>query len=417
MVISKKKFNVGFFVLVSVFSIFILKIFNISERNSNFSTLLPCEKIQCAQGFICSNPSLTSSKKFYKCAFLLENVTDKNEKAFYEAKGQIFVLIPRKIVEAHYPKKLYSVQSSDVIVENGANIKFSVNVLNEDEKLFIADNAQFLGWKNKISYFRGNARLNFKRLLSTWGSAGGFLLALLSGSREYTEDSISQFFALAGLSHVLALSGMHVSIFSCTTEKLFKNICGKKVTSVISLCSVILFVWFAGLSPSLSRALISSLLIFFTSFFCIKTDSLNLLALTFLIQIMIFPADFFSVSFILSYLSLCGILCLSKFFSYHFARFSGRTIGSSLASSTSAILFTSPVCVKIFGYICPIGIISTMIISPLVTWFLIIGIFCVIFSLIFPAISSPLGTILQILYYVIKCVSGFFAKFPPIYFS
>ena len=46
-----------------------------------------------------------------------------------------------------------------------------------------------------------------------WGSAGGLLLALLSASKEYTSSAFSDAFRLAGLSHILALSGMHVSIF------------------------------------------------------------------------------------------------------------------------------------------------------------------------------------------------------------
>ena len=75
---------------------------------------------------------------------------------------------------------------------------------------------------------------------------------------------------------------------------------------------------------------------------------------------------------------------------------------------------TSPISAFIWGYITPIGIISTIIISPLVTFFLVFGLISVILCLIFPFLSYPLGTILQIVYYIIEYVAFLFAKVPPI---
>ena len=95
-----------------------------------------------------------------------------------------------------------------------------------------------------------------------WGNAGGLLLALLSSSKEYTSFEFSNAFRLAGLSHILALSGMHVSIFSTLTEKSFFKIFGKNKTNFLSLIIVLLFVWFAGIAPSLTRAMISTIIIF-----------------------------------------------------------------------------------------------------------------------------------------------------------
>ena len=247
-----------------------------------------------------------------------------------------------------------------------------------------------------------------------WGSAGGLLLALLSASKEYTSSAFSESFRLAGLSHILALSGMHVSIFSGITEKTFKNIFGKNKTQIISLCSVILFVWFAGLSPSLARALISTIILFLIKKIGIKMQVLEVLCLSFLIQIMILPQDSSAISFILSYLALFGILTLGELIKPFLTKFLGSNLTSSVSASIGAVLMTSPISAFIWGYITPIGIISTIIISPLVTFFLVFGLISVILCLIFPFLSYPLGTILQIVYYVIEKVAFLFAKVPPI---
>ena len=53
-----------------------------------------------------------------------------------------------------------------------------------------------------------------------WNEAGGLFLALISGIREYTDQSAADSFRRAGLSHILALSGMHLSLFSGITAKI-----------------------------------------------------------------------------------------------------------------------------------------------------------------------------------------------------
>jgi predicted membrane metal-binding protein len=89
-------------------------------------------------------------------------------------------------------------------------------------------------------------------------------------------------------------------------------------------------------------------------------------------------------------------------------------LSSTVSASVGAVLMTSPISAIIWGYITPIGIFSTIIISPLVTFFLVFGLISVILCLIFPFLSYPLGTILQIVYYIIEYVAFLFAKVPPI---
>ncbi|MCR5698389.1 MAG: ComEC/Rec2 family competence protein [Treponemataceae bacterium] len=390
-----------------------ISIFSLKSRDAHFFSLYPNDKIVQVKGTVKSNPVISASKNFYRCALEVENCSTKY--GFSTAGGKINLLIPKQFVEAHYPKKLYF-KSNVPCIESGAVLSCKVSLIDDEQRLFKTEEIDFIRWDNRVSFFRALCRINFKRLLAMWGSAGGFLLALLSASKEYTEDVVSESFRLAGLSHILALSGMHVSIFSSTSEKVFK-FTGKRITEILSLFSVILFVWFAGFSPSLTRALLGCLISFVLGLFCIKIKSLDTVCIAFLIQIVIFPSDFSSVSFMLSYLALLGITLISNPISRILSRFIGNYLGNSLASSISAISFTGFLSAKIFGFISPIGIISSIFISPLVTCFLILGLICIILSLIFPFLSVPLGTILQILYYMIKQISIIFAKVDPIFIN
>ena len=174
--------------------------------------------------------------------------------------------------------------------------------------------------------------------------------------------------------------------------------------------------WFAGIAPSLTRAMISTIIIFIAAKLNLKLKIIDVLCLSFLIQLSLYPQDSSSISFILSYLALFGILTVGTYIKPFLTNFLGTTLSSSLSSSIGAVLVTIPVCAVIWGYITPIGIISTIFISPLVTFFLIFGLISVIICLIFPFFTYPLGTILQIVYYLIDNVATFFAKVPPIIF-
>lgn len=418
----QKKLNefLSNFTLVNYIAIFsIVLIYGFSLKNvSSFSCLIDNHKIYSAQGWVSSNPVITSSGKYYKCDFIPSFVKSKKELSTFSTNGKITLLIPKEIIETHYPGKLYSTIGESIFVEEGSILNVQIEQLNKktDESFFIVKKAEFLGWKNFLSKIRGFFRLQFKRLMYMWGNAGGLLLALLSSSKEYTSFEFSNAFRLAGLSHILALSGMHVSIFSTLTEKSFFKILGKNKTNFLSLIIVLLFVWFAGIAPSLTRAMISTIIIFITAKLNLKLKILDVLCLSFLIQLSLYPQDSSSISFILSYLALFGILTVGTYIKPFLTNFLGTTLSSSLSSSIGAVLVTIPVCAVIWGYITPIGIISTIFISPLVTFFLIFGLISVIICLIFPFFTYPLGTILQIVYYLIDNVATLFAKVPPIIF-
>ena len=418
----QKKLNDFFsnFTLVNYIAIFsIVLIYGFSLKNvSTFSCLIENHKIYFAQGWVSSNPIITSSGKYYKCDFIPSFVKSKKELSTFSTNGKITLLIPKEIIETHYPGKLYSTIGESIFVEEGSILNVQIEQLNKknDESFFIVKKAEFLGWKNFLSKIRGFFRLQFKRLMYMWGNAGGLLLALLSSSKEYTSFEFSNAFRLAGLSHILALSGMHVSIFSTLTEKSFFKILGKNKTNFLSLIIVLLFVWFAGIAPSLTRAMISTIIIFIAAKLNLKLKIIDVLCLSFLIQLSLYPQDSSSISFILSYLALFGILTVGTYIKPFLTNFLGTTLSSSLSSSIGAVLVTIPVCAVIWGYITPIGIISTIFISPLVTFFLIFGLISVIICLIFPFFTYPLGTILQIVYYLIDNVATLFAKVPPINF-
>ena len=413
MVTKTRNYSLFVSVIVLLF-IFYSPLFNIKLDRGVFC-LTDLHKINKIDGKITSSPVKCSNEKYYSTNILLNKVSTKSNETF-SCNGLIKVYIPAKIIEAYFPEKLYSSSHSkkNCIYETGG--QYCLSGFYKNNSFYVSEclsNSWENSLKGKIEYLRAMCRLQFKRCLASWGSAGGLLLALLCGSREYTDTNISNAFQLSGLSHILALSGMHLSMFSGIAMFFGKKSKRKKLNFTIRFLTLIIFVWFAGVSPSLLRAFICALLVMLFSYFDEKSpDMLSILCLSFILQIMISPADLKSLGFILSYGALAGIILFNKFFQIIFIKIMPKYPALSLASSTSAQAFTIPISLKNFGFYSPIGIIATCFISPLITAYIYSGLIFIILSFIFPFISNIGGIFMNFQYNIINYLVLIFSKVP-----
>lgn len=389
-------------------------VFYNTSKNNYFFTIIDNSKINSIIGYVQSNPVKTSSGKFY--IFDVKTTYTQTKKISSSSQGVVKIMCPTSIVESHYPGKLYNKYGS--IIEVGGKINFfNLNYLQNDSfysGIYLCNNIELLGWKNNFCKFRAFCRLQFKRLMFQWKDCGGLLLALLSGSKEYTNVSLANAFKNAGLSHILALSGMHLSFFSAIAIGISKKLTGKKYQNFFSLLAIIIFVWFAGLSPSLLRALLCSIISIIFSALFVNTSFLCVLVLSFLIQSIISPLDVYSLAFMLSYGALFGIIFFSDFFYRILSFFLPKYLSSNFASSLGAQIITLPICLVFFKTFAPIGIIATVVVSPLISVFLILGFLFTIISLCIPPLLLPLGVLLNFVYNIIDVVVCFFEKFPTI---
>jgi len=409
-----KYFDKPFF-LASILCIFLFYsgILNIPERNK-FNCLLPQKDIQKLSGTLLSSPVKISNGKYYSATFQTEHA--EGEKSKSSAFGYVKIFIPSELVEAYFPGKLFSLakEKGAYIYEAGAFYKIKGTFR---QNQFYVKVCNYIKWPQnftgKLDFFRALCRLHFKRLMYAWGSGGGLLLALLSGAKEYTEESTSLAFKNAGLSHILALSGMHLSMFSAISIFLGNIIGRKKITCLIRIITLILFVWFAGFSPSLLRAFICALLTLLGNMNGNeKTDLLIILSFSFIIQSIISPSDIYNIGFIMSYAALAGILIFSRLFKFIYSKLFPAFLSNSLAASSGAQFFTAPISLKIFGSFSPIGIIATSIVSPLITVFIYSGLLLIILCMILPGLSKPSGIFINFLYTIIKNLVNIFSKAP-----
>src|SRR5574344_1397686 len=387
------------------------------KNRTPFCCCLPLESVEMMSGQIITNPVKAGNNGAYCALFKPQYAVSKNGISS-SCRGSIFVMIDGSMAESFCPGKHYSDcrKRGSIICETGANMMLEGRGQNG---IFFAAGGKMKRWDNSliglIAHFRALCRIQFRRLMYAWGEAGGLLLALLSGVREYTGEDTALAFRNAGLSHILALSGMHLSLVSGLALFISSHAAGKKTAFFFQSASILLFVWFAGFSPSLLRALLCSIIMLSAAACSFqKIDMLTVLCVSFLCHTVISPNDILNAGFMLSYGALAGILIFGEELQTLFASVIPEKLAGNISASAAAQIFTAPVSLKLFGTFMPGGLAASVAVSPIVTLFIYSGIACIILCMCLPFLVVPAGYVMNVLFTIIKSSVMMFARIPGI---
>jgi competence protein ComEC len=241
----------------------------------------------------------------------------------------------------------------------------------------------------------------------------GLAEALLLGVKDNLDTEVAVAFRSAGCSHILALSGMHLALLTTVLTFLLTRVLGLKAAAVGGGLGIIAYVYMAGNFPSLTRAAIMYLL----GSLCalgpfpksgVRVRQRAVLGMAFIIQLIGSPQAGQSLSFILSYLALGGLLFIAPAIHDLFRGRLPEILAQPLAASIGAFIATAPVSAWVFGVLRPVGILAGLLIVPLVTAFMLIA----LAAWILP--GTALGLILTILYDILTGIAAGSARIPGI---
>ena len=245
---------------------------------------------------------------------------------------------------------------------------------------------------NDISMFITQQRellSRYIRLISN-EETGALVSALLLGERDLLSDQLRLDFKRIGISHILALSGMHLAILSLGIGKVLSLLkVKKKARLVITMIFVFLYMAFTGFSFSVCRAGIMILVSHTLFLFGHTRDSLTALSIAVTVICIFQPFAIFSISLWLSAAATFGIIAYAESFSKREKsttikdKIKSYGIGSIKASvfAVSATLLIS--CVT-FDSISILSPISTLIFSLICELIMYLGFVMIIVGWIIP---------------------------------
>lgn len=241
-----------------------------------------------------------------------------------------------------------------------------------------------------------------------------FLNAVVLGYREMMDDEELDNFQKTGLSHLLSVSGLHVSIIAYVLYQIlsfFKM--DKKAVWLFSGVILLYYVMVIGSPPPAVRALIMSLVVGYGKCFNKEYDLLASVSFAAIIMLLVNPMLIHNPGFIISFGCIYSIAFLYKPVSkisksLPLPRFIKESINLSLAIQ----LGIAPILIFYFNYLSIINVILNIFAVPLVFLIIAIAFPGIIIGTLFPMISTY---ILAADYYMIKALLKaieYFAKLP-----
>ena len=138
------------------------------------------------------------------------------------------------------------------------------------------------------------------------------LKGILLGDKSNIEDKIIDNFSESNMSHILAISGMHISYIILIFSLLFSKIFGKHLSKIITSIFVIIYMFLTKFPLTLVRAGISGIILIMSNYFYRKNDIFQTISLSLLIILVYNPYAILNIGLQLSYSAVIGIVFLEK---------------------------------------------------------------------------------------------------------
>ncbi|MBU5669932.1 DNA internalization-related competence protein ComEC/Rec2 [Peptoniphilus sp. MSJ-1] len=239
------------------------------------------------------------------------------------------------------------------------------------------------------TYFIKRTQNIFHKYLSERNA--NLLESLILANRYKIDDLESERFANLGISHLLAVSGLHIGIIVAFLHFIFiKTTKNLKITDAIVVILIIFYLKLIGNPISAVRAFLFYLLYKLSFYFKVDLDNKDVFYLSLSIILFINPMAIYSLSFLMSYAAIFGMIFIMPII-YSFVADKGRVM-DSIVLTFSVILVIFPIINYYFSGVSILVYPANLIIIPFYTFVIISGF---IMSLgIFPGI---IGMILNVL--------------------
>lgn len=266
-----------------------------------------------------------------------------------------------------------------------------------------------------VEAFRSRLRDGARQALHRVGErSAGLLLALILGARDSLDREDADAFRAAGCSHILALSGQHLSILALVAVLLLKPLLGPLRARVGAAIFAALFVWLAGASPSLFRAGLMAWIGALAALLDRPQPWVVVIALSLVVSLPLDPEGARSLSFALSYLAVLGLALLAPRAAFLVSRWLPPPLATAVAASLAAQLATAPLVVLTFGTLSAVGVPAAVVAAPLVTVFMWWGLGAALLCTLLPGMAPAAAWVSDLLYSLLSGVMRAAAAAPSL---
>ena len=285
---------------------------------------------------------------------------------------------------------------------------FLVKSIKEYENIYFVELEDVKSTKIKDSFLEKYLQTLFNRAEENYSyGIRNINRAILLGDNTRIKKDLKDKIRYIGLSHIFAMSGLHIGlvivIFYFIFKKTVKN---KRLIEILLLISITLYYLSVKESPSFTRAYIMAVIYLLGKLFYEKVDLRKTLFVSAIISILINPIAIFSVSFQLSYGAMIAITYIFPYVrKINYKKF--KILDYILFTSTIQI-FLIPITVYYFSTVQVLSLISNLIFLPLASFYITINYIALFLENFY--LSFLLKPIIEILYKILIYLIDLFSE-------
>ncbi len=191
--------------------------------------------------------------------------------------------------------------------------------------------------------------------------------AMLFGDKSAMSYEVYEAFSFAGVSHMLAVSGLHVGFlvaFMTFILSLFRV--PEKANIVIVSVVLIFYCVLCDFTASVVRATVMAIVLMLGNLLGAQHDNLSSLSLAGIVILLFNPLQLFDYGFQLSFMCVLAMITLNKYVARGLIKIKiPRPLATAFAVSLSVNIALIPLTSKLFGTINVVGIISNLFLVPI----------------------------------------------------
>ncbi|MBR2292223.1 MAG: ComEC/Rec2 family competence protein [Prevotella sp.] len=205
------------------------------------------------------------------------------------------------------------------------------------------------------------------------GDEYAVVAAMALGDKSALTRELKSIYAVTGASHVLALSGLHLGIIYSLLSLLIVGRRWRMLSQLVCILSIWAFVFLVGMSVSVVRSALMLTVYALMSLGHRDKMSVNTLAFTAIVMLMVQPLSLFDIGFQMSFMAVFSILVLMPQFDrvfsqeYLMSHPLVRWLWSMLAVSCAAQLGVAPLIAYYFGHFSTYFLLTNLVVVPAAT--------------------------------------------------
>ena len=281
-----------------------------------------------------------------------------------------------------------------------------------------------------ILYYTNKLHLKIKdNLEKTYNSNSmPIVLGVLLGDTSEIDEETREDFSQSSISHVLAVSGLHVSYIIYLSEKSTQGIFGQRKSRIIEILILFIYMAITGFSISVIRSVIMATLMCTAFLVYRKSDTLNNISISAIVILFMNPYNLFSTSFQFTYAGTIGVVffrpivedfimnikikspCLKEKYTNFCLKH--NSFVEEIAVAISAQFMTMPIIITKYNFISLSFIVTNILVGIIIGPLVIGGIIQILVTFLSLKIGTEIAKVVQIPITALSLISKIGTKFP-----